>query len=101
MDEKSPFKPAEVLQMHAEQQPGADAVPAVSEPACVSLTPEAPAPRVEEELPTAASRCAHYGMVMVPCRKKGRPELPRIMLRCHFTLLQHNFPWKELHPRHG
>ncbi len=58
MDNKSPFKPAEVLQMHAAQQSPADAAPAVPEPAALSLAPEAPAPREETQLPAATNRSA-------------------------------------------
>ena len=59
VDEKSPFKPGDVLQMHAERQAPADVGPAIAEPAA-TLAPEAPAPTMAAQQPAAASRQADH-----------------------------------------
>ncbi len=91
MDNKSPFKPAEVLQMHATRQPPADAAPAVPEPAASSLAPEAPAPREETQPPAAMNRSATCSIAMRLWHdRKGSEDAIDGPRDLHYTLLQHD-----------
>jgi len=62
VDEKSPFKPAEVLQLHAERHPTAEPgppaelAPAGPNPHDTCVPREAPAPNQEAPAPASTSR---------------------------------------------